>query len=98
MENNSLTNVRKFDLDNTDNDIHNEPNIIDHSSYYEFNNVMCLLNKTTNSFSILSTNAQSINGKIDQLRIFIERLKTLGHEFSAICIQEAWLTDDSDTS
>ncbi len=97
-ESNSLTNVLKFDLDSTDNEIHNEPNIIDHSSYYEFNDLMCLFNKTKNFFNILSTNAQSIKAKIDQLRIFIERLKTLGYEFCAICIQESWFTDDSDTS
>ncbi len=60
VENNSLTNVLKFDLDSTDNDIHNEPNIIDYSSYYEFNDLMYLFNKNKNSFSILSTNAQSM--------------------------------------
>ncbi len=72
VENNSLTNVHKFDLDITDNEILNEPNIIGHSSYYEFNDLMFLFNKIKNSFSILSTNAQSINAKIDQLRICLK--------------------------
>ncbi len=60
VENNSLTDILKLDLDSTYNEIHNEPNIIDHSSYYEFNDLMYLFNKNKNSFSILSTNAQSM--------------------------------------
>ncbi len=36
VENNSLTNVLTFDFDITDNKIHNEPNIINHSSYNKF--------------------------------------------------------------
>ncbi len=46
----------------------------------------------------MSTKEQSINAKIDQLRIFVNRLKTLGHEFSAIYNQESLLTDECDTS
>ncbi len=98
VENNSLTDVLNFDLDSTYNENHNEPNIIDHSLHYEFNDLMCVFNKTKKSFGILSINAQSINAKIDQLRFFIERIKTLGHKFSAKCIQESWLAGDSDTS
>ncbi len=98
MENNSLTNVLKIDIDISDDEIHNEPNIIEDSSYYEFNDLVCPFNNNKKSFSIISTNAQSINAKIYQLRIFVEILKTLGHEFSAICIQESWLTDNCDTS
>ncbi len=58
----------------------------------------CLFNKNKKSFSILSNKAQSINAKIDQLRIFIDRLKSLGHELSAICNQKSWLTCECDTS
>ena len=64
VKNNSLTNVLKIDTDITDDEIHNEPNIIEHSSYYEFNDLMCLFNNNKKSFSILSTNAQSINAKM----------------------------------
>ncbi len=45
----------------------------------------------------MTTNPQSINAKIDQLRIFVDRLKTLGHAFSAICNQKSWLTDECNT-
>ncbi len=33
----------------------------------------------------------NLNAKIDQLRIFIEILKTLGYECSDICIEEFWI-------
>ncbi len=74
VENNSLTNVLKIDTDITDDEIHNEPNIIDHSSYYEFDDLKCLFNNNEKSFSILRTNARSINAKIDQIRILVDRL------------------------
>ncbi len=51
-----------------------------------------------NKFSIFSTNIQSINANIDELRIFIECLKRINYTFGAICIQESWLSEDNDTS
>ncbi len=49
-------------------------------------------------FTIFSTNVQSINAKIDKLRLFIEHLITLNFMFSAICIQESCLSEGTDTS
>ena len=49
-------------------------------------------------FSILSLNCQSLNAKIDQINIKLQQLKSNGHEFSAICLQETWLSEDSDIS
>ena len=51
-----------------------------------------------NSFCILSLNCQSINAKFDQRNIKVQQLKNNGYEFSAICLQETWLSSDSDTS
>ena len=34
-----------------------------------------------------------IRAKIDELKIFVLRLKNIGFAFSAICIQETWLSD-----
>ncbi len=45
-----------------------------------------------------STNIQSINAEIDELRLFIEHLKTYNIMFSVICIQESWLSEGADTS
>ncbi len=45
MDNNSLRNVLKVDMDINHNDeMHSEPNIITHSSYYEFNDIANTLN------------------------------------------------------
>ncbi len=66
--------LRLILTDITNDEIHNEQNAIDHS-----------LLTTIIFFSILSTKSQSINANIDQLRIFVDKLKTLAHEFSAIC-------------
>ena len=49
-------------------------------------------------FPILSLNCQSLNAKFDQLQIFINYLKTHGFCFSAICLQETWMDNDSDLS
>ncbi len=65
VENNSLINVLKIDTDITDAKIHNEPNILYHSSYYKFDDLMCLFNNNKTYFSILSINTQSINAEID---------------------------------
>ncbi len=51
-----------------------------------------------NEFTIFSTNIQSINAKIDELRLFIEHLKIFNFMFSVICIQERWLSEGADTS
>ncbi len=72
--------------------------IINHSPYYDFKKLSMNLNSYKNKFSIFSTNIQSINAKIDELRIFIECLKRIKYTFSAICIQESWLSEDNDTS
>ena len=40
----------------------------------------------------------SLNTKFDQLKIYVELLKTHNCEFSIICLQESWLSDISDTS
>ncbi len=42
--------------------------------------------KSKEVFSILSTNIQDSNAKIDELKIFVEHLKPIDFEFSAISI------------
>ncbi len=42
-------------------------------------------------------NIQSINAKIDELRLFIEDLKNFNFMFSAIFIQDSWLSEGADT-
>ncbi len=75
-----------------------EPVVINHSSYYEIHDMIEVLKKHKKQFSIFSTNIRSINSKIDELKIFIDRLHEHHVYFSAICIQEAWLKKGSDVS
>jgi hypothetical protein len=89
---NSLNNI--LNPDNTVNDENDQINIIKHSHYYDNNNFNLILNSKHNCFSILSTNIQSLNAKMDELTIFINDLKTQNFEFSAICLQESWLSDN----
>ena len=68
------------------------------SSYYDHN----LFNKLTQAhkqqFSIMSSNIQSINAKIDELKAFVIEMEQLNFQFDAICLQETWLDDTQDTS
>ena len=55
------------------------------------------LYESKSNFSILNLNAQSINAKFDEFQIAINEINNK-HEVSIICIQESWLSSDSDTS
>lgn len=77
-------------------DQESEPCIIQHSSYHDTDQLVAALNNNKNKFSILSTNIQSLPAKMNEFKIFIERLKNQDCMFSAICIQESWLNDGDD--
>ena len=71
--------------------------MIRNSPYYDNEQFTKLIKKKQGNklFTILSTNIESVNAKIDELIIFIETLREVNFEFSAICIQECWITDDT---
>ena len=75
-----------------------EPDVMQHSSYHDDASLSNLFEARADVFSILSLNCQSINAKIDQINIKLQQLKSNGHAFSAICLQETWLSEDSDIS
>ena len=87
-------------LNNNDDNGHpdDEPNIVQMSSYYDDDSLNNLFKDKGISFCILSLNFQSINAKFDQLNIKVQQLKSNGYEFSAICLQQTWLSSDYDTS
>ncbi len=62
------------------------------------NQLSITLNNNKNKLSIFSTNIQSINAKIDKLRIFMERLHKTNFAFSTLCVQESWLFEGDDIS
>ncbi len=70
VQNNSFINVLDSDINENADLI--QPQIINHSPYYDFEKLSVTLISYKNKFSICSTNIQSINAKIDELRIFIE--------------------------
>ncbi len=72
--------------------------VICHSPYNDFDKLTSTLHNNKNQFSILSTNIQSINAKIDEFRIFTEKLKRINYEFSVIFVQESWLAEKDDIS
>ena len=74
------------------------PTIIARSPYYDNEGFDSLLIQNLDKFSILSINIQSINAKFDDLSSLIAVLADKNFYFSAICIQETWLTQNSDTS
>ena len=76
----------------------NEPETIIQSSYYNLNTFFNVCNQNYNKFSILSTNAESINAKFGELTAFIHMLNEKSFKFSAICLQECWLSNHFDMS
>ena len=92
---NSLNN--KLNLENSENSENDQIQIIRHSSYFDADKLNMTIRSKRNCFSILSTNIQYVNAKFDEFEIFINDLKEQQFEFSAICIQESWLTDRSST-
>ena len=54
--------------------------------------------QTVGNFNILSLNTQSINAKFDAFVAFLEIAKQQNVYFHAICLQETWLSENSDLS
>ena len=76
----------------------NEPETIIQSSYYDLITFFNVCNQNCNKFSILSTNAESVNAKFGELTAFIHMLNEKSFKFSAICFQECWLSNHFDMS
>ena len=62
------------------------------------NKLSLFFEKQNSQLSVLSLNIQSLNAKIDPLRMFIDELSQSTIFFPKFCIQETWLSDESDTS
>ena len=74
----------------------NEPQIIQHSSYYDIDSFKKLISNHNNIFSVLSLNIQSINAKFSELETFVEELHNVQFKFNVICLQECWIRDQTD--
>ena len=66
------------------------------SPYYTGDSFINTSELKFSQFSILSLNIQSLNSKYDTLITWLEQLRYLFFEFSAICLQETWLGEEND--
>ena len=72
-----------------------EVNVIRHSPYYVPSNLPSELMNKDNAFSVLSLNAQSLFAKFSNLQATLELFASQHIRFPIICIQETWITDES---
>ena len=91
IEHNNLVNI----LDMDTNELLEMPPAL----YYEINELKKLSNTTGTykHFSILSMNTKSIYSKFHVLEVFIETLHNIDFKFNIICLQECWLSDQTDS-
>ena len=69
------------------------------SRYVAIDNVDSIIPQNVNgTFSIISLNIQSLNAKFDSLVAYLSLLEENNVSFSAICLQETWLTAQQDVS
>ena len=79
-------------------DTENEIKVNYKSPYMDTANLKTFLEKNKTNFTVLSTNIASINAKFDELFLFVENLKQSNLQFSAIIIQESWLSQNDDVA
>ena len=60
--------------------------------------ILTALSKHKQKLTILSLNIDSLNSKIDDLKLLLADLEKGGDAIGIICITEAWIREDSDTS
>ena len=76
----------------------NSPDILRQSLYYNNDDFIQLLKGKSNVMKILSLNCQSLNAKIDEIRLFLDILNENSCHIEILCLQETWLSDSSDVS
>ena len=81
-----------------DDDPNNELRTYTDSPYITLDSLVTLLSKKTDQFSILNLNIQSLNSKFDAFTALLSYLEQKCIGFSAICLQETWLSDNHDTT
>ena len=86
LEQNSLSNL----IDDNDEVTERSTliNMTKHSPYFDLEHFNTFIRDKKNKFTIPSTNIESIHSKINDLTIFVEQLREINFEFSAICLQE----------
>ena len=70
--------------------------MIKKSSYYDDENFLKFIENKQECFTVLSSNIESVHSKFNDLLLFIEQLREYNFEFSAICLQECWISESQD--
>ena len=79
-------------------DPNNELRTYTDSPYMLTESVSPILIQKKRQFTVLSWNIHSINSKFDSLTAFLPHLDANDINFSAICLQETWLSSEQDVS
>ena len=79
-------------------DPNNELRTYTDSPYMLTESVLPFLIQRKRQFTVLSLNIQSINSKFDSLTAFLSHKDANDVNFSAICLQETWLSLEQDVS
>ena len=66
------------------------------SPYIDIEHLHSFLNKYQNTFTVLNLNIQSLNAKYDVFSAMLSDLASVGFYFSAINIQETWISKKED--
>ena len=75
-----------------------EPNLNSTSYYHTIDSFLSSRNDLTNSFTIFGLNAQCLNAKIEEIKVFLHTLSESDFFFDVLCFQETWLGVNSDIS
>ena len=106
FQQNSLCHILKTDETDIDPNYSHSPHldenanaikVISHSPYYD-DNIYQFLPLKNDSFTIFSTNIESISSKFSDITIFIESLRQVNFEFSVLCFQECFINEYFDES
>ena len=78
-------------------DDHDEIHTFDDSLFY-IESLDSVLSSDVRKFNIMTLNIQNLNAKFDNLVALLSHCYNQNIHFSAICIQETWLSDNHDTT
>ena len=79
-------------------EVEEEPNLISHSPYFTNEMFVQTVQHKNNIFKCICMNIQSINAKIEQLRIYLDSLEQNNIKIDAIMLQETWIAENTDIS
>ena len=74
------------------------PEVFQSSPYYDFDGFIEVSKSKKKVFSLITLNCQSLNAKFTELNLFLQEIINSSCHIDALCLQETWLSDNSDTS